>query len=85
MGFFSVKGARCIDPPIPESKHKLQLMWNKKYPPRHNETVMYVCNAGDSWNRLNSDFEKNNFTLKCLPDNKFEEAEWPTCMDSEYL
>ena len=43
---------------------------------------MYVCDAGSSFNRFENDFEKNNITLKCLPDNKFEEdIEWPTCLN----
>ena len=58
-------------------------MWNEKYPPKHKETVMYVCDAGTTYNRFESDFSQYNLTLACLPDNKFEEVEWPTCVDGE--
>ena len=76
-------GSHCVDPPSPDDKHSLKLMWNKKYPPKHNETVMYVCDAGTTFNRFESDFSQYNLTLTCLPDNRFEEVEWPTCADGE--
>ena len=76
-------GSHCVDPPEPDDKHNLKLMWNKKYPPEHNETVMYVCDAGTTFNRFESDFSQSNLTLTCLPDNQFEEVEWPTCADGE--
>ena len=76
-------GSHCVDPPNPDDKHSLKLMWNKKYPPKHNETVMYVCDAGTTFNRFESDFSQYNLTLTCLLDNRFEEVEWPTCADGK--
>ena len=77
------KGSLCVDPPTPDSKHNLALSWNKNFPPTHDETIMYKCNAGQTYNRFESDFDKQNLTLKCLPDNKFEEVDWPTCLDGK--
>ena len=57
------------------------LVWNPDYPPAHNETVMYKCNAGPTYNRFVSDYSKYNYTLTCLPDNQFSTAEWPVCAD----
>ena len=57
------------------------LVWNPDYPPAHNETVMYKCNAGPTYNRFVSDYSKYNYTLTCLPDNQFSTPEWPVCAD----
>ena len=49
---------------------------------------MYVCNAGTSWNRFESDFNKNNFTLTCQENNTFSEepnVSWPTCVNGNDL
>ena len=48
---------------------------------------MYVCDAGSTYNRFESDFNKWNYTLTCLENNVFTEepdVPWPTCVDSEY-
>ena len=71
----------CIDPPDPPVWSNMRLEWNATYPPSHNETVMYVCDAGDDWNRFESDFNQWNLTLTCLPDNQFTPVEWPTCLN----
>ena len=84
MKIFAV-GSHCIDPPIPDDKHSLELVWNEKYPPKHNETVLYVCNAGTTWNRFQSDFSQDSISLTCLPENKFEEVKWPTCIDGKFV
>ena len=76
-------GSHCVNPPTPESKYKLKLVWNSNYPPAHGQTVMYVCNAGNSWNRFENNFNKWNLTLTCLEDNKFAEVEWPTCVNGK--
>ena len=78
-------GSHCVDPPAPDSAHRLKVMWNALYPPAHGETVMYVCDAGTTFNRFESDFNKWNYTLTCLENNVFSEepeVAWPTCVDS---
>ena len=80
-------GYNCVDPPTPDPQYKLKLLWNPLYPPTHNETVIYICDAGSSYNRLESDFNKWNFSLTCLQNNIFSDepnVPWPTCVDSEY-
>ena len=76
-----------MNPPTPDAKFKLKLKtWNPLYPPTHNETVTYVCDAGSSYNRFETDFNQWNYTLTCLPDNVFSEepnVPWPTCIDSK--
>ena len=75
-----------MNPPIPDAQFKLKLAWNPSYPPTHNETVIYVCDAGSSYNRFETDFNQWNYTLTCLPDNVFSEepnVPWPTCIDSK--
>ena len=47
--------------------------------------MTYVCDAGDSYNRFESDFTQDNLTLGCLPNNKFQEVEWPTCADGKKI
>ena len=74
-------GSHCVNPPDPPADSKLLLFWNPDYPPAHDETVMYKCNAGTSYNRFITDFNKYNYTLTCLPDNQFTEPDWPTCAD----
>ena len=36
-------------------------------------------------NRLQNDFSKDYFDLKCGENNTFEDVEWPVCKDSKYL
>ena len=48
-----------------------------------NDITSLRCNAG-GYNRLNTDWTKNQTQLKCLPGNTFEDIEWPTCMGSKY-
>ena len=74
-------GSHCVNPPDPPADSKLLLFWNPDYPPAHDEAVMYKCNAGTSYNRFITDFNKYNYTLTCLPDNQFSEPDWPTCAD----
>ena len=76
-------GSHCVSPPSPDSKHKLKLVWNSNYPPAHGQTVTYVCNAGNKWNRFETDFNRNSLTLTCLEDNKFSEVAWPTCVNGK--
>ena len=73
-------GSKCVDPPKPDDKYNLTLTWNPKYPPAHNSTVKYKCDAGGEFNRFESDFEQNVYNLTCLPDNKFSTPDWPTCI-----
>ena len=61
-------------------------MWNALAPPAHGETVMYVCDAGTTYNRFESNFNKWNYTLTCQEKNVFSEepdVPWPTCVDSK--
>ena len=76
-----ILGSHCLNPPSPPDDSKLLLTWNKDYPPAHDETVLYKCNAGSHYNRFTDDFSKDNYTLTCLPDNQFSQPEWPTCAD----
>ena len=88
MFLCKLSGSHCINPPIPDAQYNLRLNWNEDFPPAHNETVMYVCNAGTTWNRFESDFNKNNFTLTCQENNIFSEepnVPWPTCLDGDEL
>ena len=81
-------GSHCVDPPLPEADHKLLLQWNSNYPPAHGETVMYVCNAGNKFNRFEGNFYKWNMTLECLVDNKFQgepNVSWPTCANGKVV
>ena len=77
-------GSHCTNPPAPPAESNLLLFWNSEYPPAHNETVLYKCNAGKHHNRFIEDYMKDNYTLTCLQDNQFSEPEWPTCADCEY-
>ena len=46
---------------------------------------MYVCDAGTTYNRFESNFNKWNYTLTCEENNVFSEepdVPWPTCVDS---
>ena len=75
-------GSHCINPPVPDSKYNLKLLWNENFPPAHNETIMFACWAGNTWNRFEHDFGQWNLTVSCLPENTFEEvSEWPQCLD----
>ena len=89
IDFSSILGSHCINPPDPDAQYKLKKIWNPLAPPAHNDTVLYICDAGTNYNRLESDFNKWNYTLKCLENNVFEgEAAgvaWPTCADGDYL
>ena len=76
-------GSHCINPPTPGSQYNLKINWNYNNPPAHNEAVRYDCDAGNLWNRLETDFDKTSFWLKCLPNNQFESANWPTCKNGE--
>ena len=76
-----IAGYNCVDPPKPPDENKLKVQWNPNYPPNnYNGTITYVCNAGGH-NRFIDDYDKNNLTLKCLPENKFSTTTWPTCAD----
>ena len=84
--FIFFLGSHCIDPPDPDDQHKLKKLWNSLAPPAHGDTVMYVCDAGSNYNRLESDFNKWNYTLTCLENNIFEgepNVPWPTCADGK--
>ena len=74
-------GSHCVNPPDPPAESKMLLMWNPDFPPAHNESVLYKCNAGPTYNRFVSDYSKYNYTLTCLPDNQFSAPEWPVCAD----
>ena len=76
-----ILGSHCLNPPDPPAESKLLLSWNPDYPPAHDETVLYKCNAGNHHNRFIDDYSRYNYTLTCLPDNQFSEPEWPTCAD----
>ena len=76
-----LSGSHCTNPPDPPAESNLLLYWNPEYPPAHNETVLYKCNAGKHHNRFTDDYEKYNYTLTCLPDNQFSDPDWPTCAD----
>ena len=78
-------GYNCVNPPPPPTASNLQLSWNSNNPPTHtdNGTVMYVCNAGTTFNRFESDFDSWNLTLTCLPNNQFTTTTWPKCADSK--
>ena len=77
--------SHCINPPQPESRYNLKLLWNDKFPPAHNETVMFACWAGNNWNRFEDDFAQWNFTVPCREENQFEAVPaWPQCLDSEF-
>ena len=78
-------GSHCITPPTPPSEHNLQLSWNQHSPPMHDQTITFNCNAGGPWNRFEHDFNQNSLTLKCLPDNKFETIQWPTCKSGDKI
>ena len=78
-------GSHCITPPTPPPEHNLQLSWNKYSPPMHDQTITFNCNAGGPWNRFEHDFNQNSLTLKCLPDNKFETIQWPTCKSGDKI
>ena len=78
-------GSHCINPPTPDAKHKLQLVWSYHNPPSHDESVYYQCNAGTKWNRFETNFNSYRIYVKCLPNNQFESVEWPTCKNGEYL
>ena len=75
--------SHCINPPTPDSAHKLKLSWNSTYPPAHGETVTYVCDAG-GWNRFENNFGKTNLKLECLRNNTFADVVWPTCFNSKH-
>ena len=48
--------------------------------------MLYVCNAGNSYNRFEGEFHKWNMTLECLADNQFRgepNVSWPTCVNSK--
>ena len=72
-----------MDPPTPPSEHKLKLVWNSTYPPAHDQTVLYTCNAGSSYNRFENNFNLMSLTLTCLKENTFSNVTWPTCVNSK--
>ena len=75
--------SHCVDPPSPSTDSKLELDWDDTDPPAHGETVRYRCNAGNKYNRLETDFSKTGYSLECLEDNKFSTPSWPVCIDSK--
>ena len=83
---FLISGSHCVKPPTPDAKHNLKLVWNPSFPPAHDETVLYVCDAGNTYNRFESDFGRWNYTLTCKENNVFKEepdVPWPTCVDGK--
>ena len=81
-----ILGSHCVNPPTPDAQHKLKLVWNPIFPPAHNETILYVCDAGNTFNRFESNFGRWNYTLTCKENNVFREEPdipWPTCVDSK--
>ena len=80
-----ILGSHCVSPPPAPSASKLALSWVDTDPPAHGETVWYRCNAGNSYNRLETDFSKTGYSLTCLEDNKFSTPSWPVCIDSKVL
>ena len=72
-------GSHCINPPLPNASHNLKLYWNYNAPPAHGGTVYYQCNAGNKWNRFEHDFNSYRIYVKCLPDNRWQSVQWPTC------
>ena len=82
--FIFILDSHCVNPPTPDSAHKLKLSWNSTDPPAHGETVTYVCDAG-GWNRLENNFGRSNITLECLRNNTFADVVWPTCFRSKHI
>ena len=84
-------GSHCVSPPQTGAAYeasKLKVQYNNATPPAHNETVLYVCDAGPTFNRFESDFSRWNYSLTCLENNVFSEepdVSWPTCVDSKNL
>ena len=84
-------GSHCVSPPQTGAAFeasKLKVQYNAAAPPAHNETVLYVCDAGPTFNRFESDFSRWNYSLTCLENNVFSEepdVPWPTCVDSKNL
>ena len=74
-----------MKPPTPPDERNLKLVWNSQYPPNHvnNGTIKFVCDAGNKWNKFESDFNKNEIKVQCMPDNKFETVTWPKCVDGK--
>ena len=75
-----------MKPPKPPSENALLLQWNADYPPAHDETVLYVCNAGPDYNRFQDNFYQWNMTLTCQPNNVFSsepDVPWPTCLNGK--
>ena len=65
---------------MPPAETQLSLGgWDPAIPPAHGENITYNCTAG-GYNRLETDFSQSSLSLKCLPDNKFEETSWPKCV-----
>ena len=85
----SYPGSHCVSPPQTGAAFeasKLKVQYNAAAPPAHNETVLYVCDAGPTFNRFESDFGRWNYSLTCLENNVFSEepdVPWPTCVDSK--
>ena len=73
----------CINPPDPDAQHKLKLIWNPLAPPAHNDSILYICDAGSTYNRFETDFNQWNYSLTCMENNQFSEPSWPTCVDSK--
>ena len=76
-----VAGSHCVDPPAPPASSNLVLSWVSTNPPAHTETVLYKCNAGNSYNRFEDDFNRWNYSLTCRPNNTFSPPSWPVCVD----
>ena len=78
-----VAGSHCVDPPTPPDSSKLKLSWVSTNPPAHDQTVLYKCDAGNSYNRFENDFNKWNYSLTCLQNNTFSTPSWPVCVDGD--
>ena len=78
-------GEKCVvTPPSPPSSSKMILVnYSPDSPPSHGETVQYQCNAGPDHNRFSHDYNLWQLSVSCLPDNKFDNITWPTCINGE--
>ena len=70
---------------IPPPQGSLLVLDNTSYvyPPQINTTVTYTYHAGGPFNRLDYDFDSDNYTLTCLENNVFSSPIWPTCINSK--
>ena len=68
--------ARCTEPPTPEDKFNLELVWNPDYAPLIGEHVKYSCAAAGKFNRIEDNFDLADYYLECLEGGSFAAPEW---------